>query len=175
MVGALLEEDTVAEVNPKSRGLRIVAVAVCLAAGLISWPLGVLASMIYHLGEGGRLEIAGGALGAVGGLLAGLLWVNRMIAETRKRLPGRARLSRALIALGVPWGVLCGLGATVVLHGGLMVVRGGLRFDALLVGSLFALPTGLVLGLIGGLAWWMVACRQHVAPPPEPASQPNVP
>lgn len=95
-------------------------------------------------------------LGAFGGLLAGLVWVNRM---RRRVYRGKTAI---LFFYGIKWGVLAGLLATVILHGGLMLIcifkeslqvifpSVSLAFRDYLLLAGIAIPIGFLCALVAG-------------------------
>ncbi len=180
IVGDPLEELLVADRLHNARALHVVAVIVCLAAGLVSVPLGMLATVLYDLGSidevnaNDALTVSGAVLGLAGGLLAGLLWANRMNAAARKQAARPSGPSRILFLAGTFWGVVCGIVATLILHGGLMVASAQFRWDAAVAGLIFAIPTGAVLGLVFGVVWWFMTRKPPEAALP-PASQQDGP
>lgn len=161
---------------------RLASLVVALASAGLGALLGALAGGLYAWGSGGgavrnhqELEVehplaaAGGAwLGAALGLGAGVAWVAWM----RRR---RAWRHRAIfLARGLGGGLLAGALCAGLLHLGLQLAFGWK--DALskhLLGQLFALGPGLLLGLVGG-ALWMAASPPHVADAGGSRGQPPV-
>jgi hypothetical protein len=129
---------------PKTRGLWF---PVCLFGAAVGALFG---SFAYPVGT---------AFGALGGVLAGILWTRVMVRRARAGC-GRRRL----ISAGTKWGIVVGLIATAVLHGGLIVYwlgrlgtpaghfESGLDIYpfALVIGVICAVPAGAITGAICG-------------------------
>ncbi len=92
--------------------------------GLRGLPPGVLRIIVCVAGTCvgayfGSFEYpTGTVLGAVGGLIAGLLWPWIMLRRARTGFD-RGRL----VGAGAVWGIVVGLLATAILHGGLIALR----------------------------------------------------
>jgi hypothetical protein len=92
--------------------------------------------------------------GAVSGLLAGIIWCRVMMRPMM--LEGRRRLGRLGAAVGIGVGVL----SAILLHLGLMTYVGVIldtwQADALILGLVFAIPSGATLGAICG---YVLRCK----------------
>jgi hypothetical protein len=88
------------------RGLqpRALLNIVCVAGGCVGAFFGLFALPFGPL------------LGAVGGIVAGLLWTRIMLRRARSGF-GRGKL----VFAGTGWGIVVGLLATAILHGGLII------------------------------------------------------
>jgi hypothetical protein len=86
---------------PRGTGLRVIVCAAGAAVGAF------FGSFAYPTGT---------VLGGAGGVLAGLVWTRVMLRRSKAGY-SRARLVRA----GAGWGIVVGLLATAVLHGGLIL------------------------------------------------------
>jgi len=111
--------------------------------------------------------VSGLALGGLGGLAAGILWYRIMIGKL-------ARRGRRLWFVGMVWGVVAGLKATAILHGGALLLElvhassGPHRELGLLAIYNVVLPIGLILGVGAGAVVGLVCtwvCRILVRPP----------
>jgi hypothetical protein len=91
-----------ADVGPR-RPRGALTAKVCLLGAIVG---GFFGSFAYPMGT---------CLGALGGLVAGVLWTRLMLRRTG---PGQSRTR--IVGAGVGWGVVVGLVATVILHGGII-------------------------------------------------------
>jgi len=144
--------------RPRSCGrLAVLFIVVALAAAIVSGFLGALAALGYAISVG---DIEGpphrpwiGPTGVGGGLLLGVLvaiwWVRQMSRRARE---GRLL---APAATGAFFGLLAGLGATVVLHVILSFAGGGVRIQWILIGLCCGAIAGPLLGaIVSGLVPW---------------------
>ncbi len=137
-------------------GLSLVACLAGAAAGAI---LGAFSSILYFTFSdvperqfNVLFFYVGLAFGAVAGVIVGLFWARRMVRRARigKSYPGRT-------AAAGGWGVVSGIGASLITHGALIVtyatVAGGtgLLPSGVLVLAPFALLFGSTVGLVVGL------------------------
>ncbi|HVP12400.1 MAG TPA: hypothetical protein VMV94_14585 [Phycisphaerae bacterium] len=147
--------------RPKSySGLTIF---VCTASTLIAAFMGLLAMVPYVLPHEGErdllplLPVAGIGGGAASGLLAGIFWCRVMI---RPAMLDR----RGLVGLGASVGIAVGSLATVLLHACLMIyvwaATDAWHLDGLVVGLIFGIPSGAVLGAICG---YVLRCKADAA------------
>ena len=147
------------------RRLAVMLIVVVLAAAIVSGFLGALAATGYAISVG---DLEGpphrpwiGPTGVGGGVLLGVLaaiwWVRRMVR--------RAREGRLLTPAGTGafFGLLAGLGATLVLHVMLSFAGGGVRIHWIAIGLCCAAAAGPLLGaIVSGLVPW--ACgKSHTA------------
>ena len=123
----------------------LLRVLVCGAAALVGGFFGLAASGTYSGFGGAARHTAGILLGGCGGVLAGVVWCRVMVPRARRtwRTGGGGKL----VIGGLIWGIYVGLGCTVLLHAGLMIVAW--RFEPALLA--LCLPFGAVAGLLTGL------------------------
>ncbi len=152
----------------------ILAILVCVAAGLVETFFGALAAGGYEMGveaeadqgaeSGGRNLFpfsTGIVLGAVSGILVGAAWCWPMIRLAR-RGPGMS-----LVGNGILYGILAGVGSTVVLHLGLVIATREANLPIIGIGFLCGVVAGFFVGLISGLACWgaqVLAFRREYFP-----------
>jgi hypothetical protein len=123
------QDDSGGSLQAGRRGLF--RIFVCLAGAGVGAFFG---SFEYPLGT---------VLGAVGGIVAGLLWTWIMLRRARAGW-GSAPL------VGTGWGIVVGLLATAILHGGLIWF--GIASDAIVLGVavVCAIVGGAITGLVCG-------------------------
>lgn len=119
-------------------------------SAIVGGLFGALAGLAYG-GKALQL-VAGSTLGLVAGLAVGVAWC-RLMFRAGHRVQRRGSSGRLVIA-PVVGGILAGSTATLVLHLGMQLLFGfkdGLVFH--MVGQLFGIVAGLVMGAIGAAVW----------------------
>jgi hypothetical protein len=110
-----------------------------------------LPESVRHHCLGRWWALLGTVLGGIGGGAAGWLW-TRLVWRLRDRRGIR------IVAGGVGWGVVAGLGATAFLHAGLWAAGTDAPEMAVpLVGFILAVPAGAVTGGACGCTAWGLA------------------
>lgn len=133
----------------------VAGVFVCAAGAGAGGFFGALASLLY-----GMEDSLGLWLGIAGGLLAGVVWCRVMSRAARRYRGGSSGLG--MVGWGALWGIIVGLIATVIVHGGLMIAdsanytTGTLEAFAIW-GLSFGIGAGAGTGLVCALVWWGVA------------------
>jgi hypothetical protein len=132
-----------------ARPFRKLRVTVCSAGCVVGVLFGLLAPWMYWSflragGEGFRdaLRVPAGLFGGGGGLVAGAVWSAVIVRKSRTYFARLGTVPWRLLASGVRWGIVVGMGSAAAMHLGLMAVVE--RWDpAILVG-------GMVFGAVGG-------------------------
>ena len=145
------------------------AVFVVIAGAGVGGFFGLLAIFPYNLSEAGPalVPILGPILGGTGGAGAGLLWSWLM-----GRLSPQASGAR-IVLVGIGWGIVVGLLATIFLHSGLMIASGRLNGDAIIAVPLFGVPAGFATGLVCGFLRWAVVAWMRRKAQAESAATPT--
>ncbi len=127
------------------------ATVVTLASAGVGGAFGELAHLLYSFEHRGRHAVPDGAVGAIAGLLVGVGWVAFM----RGRSGAGARW--LVVAWGVLGGLVAGGVATLLLHAVLGPTHpsAGRWLRIVFEGEWFGLPAGAILGLMGGLGWYV--------------------
>ena len=121
------------------RGLQpmVLLITVCVAGGCVGALFGAI---MLSLGT---------VLGGLGGVVAGLLWTRIMLRRARAGY-GRGQL----VFAGTGWGIVVGLLATAILHGGAFILYARSEsseiFIILLVAVVCAVIGGAITGAICG-------------------------
>ena len=149
--------------------LVVLTVCVVIAGAGVGGFFGLLASVLYGLSEvgPGLVHILGPILGGTGGAGAGLLWSWLM-----GRLSPQASGAR-IVLVGIGWGIVVGLLATVFLHSGLMIASGRFYGDAIIAGAFFGIPAGFATGLVCGFIRWRVVAWMRRKAQAESAATPT--
>jgi len=153
---------------PTGRALHwaffLMGLFVCGAGALVGAVFGMVAARIYEGPDATARMMVGRALGGAGGLLAGVVWSWKMLPWVR-----HVRLASLgggkLVNRGMVWGIYVGLGSTVLLHAGLMLVYSRLGAPGLI---LICLGVGAIAGQVTGLLCGVVALIVALATRPGP-------
>lgn len=168
----------------------IVSILICLVSAALSCLLGLLASVLYDGSLTRRkppprhtviaptpeetptdnrvvdLGLVGGIAGGMSGLLAGVAWARIMHWWTLRMLGASGRVSPWTIGVSIVAGIGVGLLATIVLHGVLYAFSSHTNTATVAsnlpgVLAIFTLPAGGILGLFGGLIWYVPCVLIH--------------
>lgn len=131
----------------------VAGVFVCTAGACVGGFFGAVTSSLYETGHQHLLAL-GVWLGIAGGLLAGVVWWRMMLRAARRYRGGSSGLG--MLGWGALWGIIVGLIATVIVHGGLMIAGSG-PYTAAIWGLPFGIAAGAGTGLVCALIWWGVA------------------
>ena len=137
----------------------VAGVFVCAAGACAGGFFGALASLLY-----GMEESLGLWLGIAGGVLAGVVWCRVMLRAAQRYSDGSS--GAGMVGWGALWGIIVGLIATVIVHGGLMIADSGPYTTGKLLSSAiwglsFGIGAGAGTGLVCALVWWGVASLER--------------
>lgn len=154
------------------RHFVVMMVLVCLAGAATGWFFGLLSESLSRLWVGdppnhhhadpfiinvaGITISVGGALGAVLGLLAAVVWNLRMTRRALRTIRAGGKLG-SLVGRGVLWGLIVGTGCSLAVHAGLMIVSGKPYSEAIVVGVPFGVCVGAMVGYFSGLLCYRAA------------------
>jgi hypothetical protein len=133
--------------------IAVVSLLAISAGGLF----GALAMMLYGDGELSAFHNApapfflGPTLGSTGGLLTALAWISLMWRWSPRWIEARRLLS--CVGTGAGLGIASGLFASLLLHGGLQLSVGRFYAEGTIIGLVFGLFAGFLVGLVGSLSW----------------------
>lgn len=135
----------------------VAGVFVCAAGACVGGFFGAATSALYDM-EDPHLLALGVWLGIAGGLLAGVVWCRVMLLAAQRYRGGSSGLG--MVGWGALWGIIVGLIATVILHGGLIIAGEG-PYTAAIWGLPFGIGAGAGTGLVCALVWWGVASLER--------------
>ncbi len=138
----------------------VTGIFVCVTGGFVGGFFGLLGGLGFAFGNA-VIHGCGLALGVTGGVLAGGLWIWRMSRISNAYITDENPTNVKLLGKGVLWGLVVGILATALLHGGLMIVAGELAVPMIVLGLIFGAPAGAITGLVCGLVWRALADRER--------------
>ena len=135
----------------------VAGVFVCAAGAGVGGFFGAVASSLYDMEDSHLLDL-GLWLGIAGGLLAGIVWCRVMLRAAQRYRDGSSGVG--MVGWGALWGIIVGLIATVIVHGGLIIASSG-PYTAAIWGLPFGIGAGAGTGLVCALVWWGVASLER--------------